>query len=172
MQLPRVSGDGIGCVGVGCDDVVKEYRCKSFIPIVWNRIVTIKIPDYLFHLHSFPNTESAVLSERHNITWRIRKRQHCSAVSLSYHCRNQYVPQPSYNLFMLLGCCIYQISGYCWWCTYLNTVHTWMLYIPVYCTYLDAVHTCMLYIPGCCPYLDAVHTWMLYIPVCCTYTPL
>ena len=34
MQLPRVSGDGIGCVGVGCDDVVKEYRCKSFIPIV------------------------------------------------------------------------------------------------------------------------------------------
>ena len=34
LQLPRVSGDGIGCVGVGCDDVVKEYKCKSFIPIV------------------------------------------------------------------------------------------------------------------------------------------
>ena len=31
MQLPRVSGDDIGCVGVGCDDVVKEYECKSFM---------------------------------------------------------------------------------------------------------------------------------------------
>ena len=58
--------------------VIVSIECKSFIN-VWD---WLDFP----HLHSFPNTESAVLAKWHDITWRVGKGQHCSAVSLSYHC--------------------------------------------------------------------------------------